>query len=364
MGTTAFALAGLGGFNAHGAGFLTAASECHVVPDLITATSGQIVVVSDWLQGKNLEKSLIDPNLAHSPLAQLAIALYGDPGVFRPAYLQALVRWWMPPGSKDTPVEVLLDRLVPAQVYVPSRNSQDFSTIADVLNNHATVGGKSIGIVFNSYDLETGTSILFGNKRARELWPKTKNVPPATRSGGPRTDGATKEQEVQPITPEAVRSALWLSLYGFENLPQPHLIDGAYGRSCIVSELHKFDRVFVARPLADGWLGRPPRNWFEVQDWQTEMWFSVGYRAEVDALQKINALIAQGSLGAPYKLVELVEVAPRTPAGFFHYFIEREAVFRRAYDGAVAAFREASIATPTPAHTDGSQQTKDKGRAA
>jgi hypothetical protein len=34
---TAFALAGLGGFNAHGAGFLAAASKCGIVPDLVTA---------------------------------------------------------------------------------------------------------------------------------------------------------------------------------------------------------------------------------------------------------------------------------------------------------------------------------------
>jgi hypothetical protein len=118
MDTTAFALAGLGGFNAHGAGFLTAASDCGIDPDLVTATSGQIVVLADWLQGKNLEKTLIDAALARSPLAQL--------------------------------------------------------------------------------------------------------------------------------------SALWLSLYGFDHLPKPHLIDGAYHRSCIVAELHEFDRVFVARPLAEG----------------------------------------------------------------------------------------------------------------
>jgi hypothetical protein len=36
----AFALAGLGGFNAHGAGFLTAARELGVSPDVVTATSG------------------------------------------------------------------------------------------------------------------------------------------------------------------------------------------------------------------------------------------------------------------------------------------------------------------------------------
>src|SRR5271155_3179214 len=71
--TTAFALAGLGGFNAHGAGFLAAASDCGVVPNLVTATSGQIVVLANWLQGDNLEKLLIDPELEHNALAQLAV---------------------------------------------------------------------------------------------------------------------------------------------------------------------------------------------------------------------------------------------------------------------------------------------------
>ena len=37
--TMAFALAGLGGFNAHGAGFLQAARDNQVEPDLVTATS-------------------------------------------------------------------------------------------------------------------------------------------------------------------------------------------------------------------------------------------------------------------------------------------------------------------------------------
>jgi hypothetical protein len=36
----AFAIAGLGGVNAHGAGFLDAANKNGVVPDLVTATGG------------------------------------------------------------------------------------------------------------------------------------------------------------------------------------------------------------------------------------------------------------------------------------------------------------------------------------
>jgi hypothetical protein len=35
-----------------------------------------------------------------------------------------------------------------------------------------------------------------------------------------------------------------------------------------------FDRVYVARLLAQGWRGKKPQSWFDLQDWQTEMWFS------------------------------------------------------------------------------------------
>ena len=348
--TTAFALAGLGGFNAHGAGFLAAAAKSGVVPDLVTATSGQIAVVADWLQGKDLEKALVDQRLARDTMAQLNVMVSGDPGIFRPAYMEMLQRWFMPPPPKRHPLDALFDRLLPAQVYVPTRSASAFAEIADVCNNHARVNGRDIGVVFNAYNLQTGEAVLFGNDKARSLWPAQKANPHATKSvdrhhGGEDAD----ESELHPITPEAVEAALWLSLYGFDHLPQPHHIDGAYFRSCIVSELHTFDRIFVARPLAQGWHGKSPSNWFDVQDWQTEMWFSVGYKAEVDALTQINGLIAAGHLGPPYKKVDLIEIAPETPAGFFHFFIERKGVYERAYKDAVAKFAALGLAAPVPA---------------
>ena len=348
MATTAFALAGLGGFNAHGAGFLTAASECGVAPDLVTATSGQIVVLADWLLGKDLEKALVVPELEHNLAAQIAIAFSGDPGVFRPAYADAIRRWLKPPSPWDRPLEFALNRLAPAQLYVPTRKHEDFETIAQAFNSRAKVGEKDIGIIFNAYDFATGEAVLFGNDTARKnkkLWPPSKKIPQKPLSAGARrrrtaTNTGSKEPELElrQITAEAVESALWLSLYGFEGLPQPHLIDGAYTRSCIVSELHQFDRIFVARPLARGWPGKPPRNWFEVQDWQTEMWFSAGYKAEVDTLTQINRLVDNGTLGRPFKHVDLIEIAPERPAGFFNYFIERKKVFKRAYSEAIKAF--------------------------
>lgn len=352
---TAFALAGLGGFNAHGAGFLTAAKEWGVAPDLVTATSGQIVVLADWLRGEDLEKALVDPAIENNPLAQLSIALSGDPGVFKPAYEQALARWFTLPRSGKKPLDALFDRLLPAQQYVPTRPASDFVEIAKTLNEAKTKDGKSIGIVFNAYDFQTGEGALFGNDAARALWPAKKAIATAQPSRNARyAKPGPQEAALQPITEKALESALWLTLYGFEHVPYHHLIDGAYHRSCIVSELHEFDRIFVARPLAQGWLGKPPANWFEVQDWQTEMWFSVGYKAEVDTLQQINALVKARLLPAPFKHVDLIEIAPTTPAGFFNYFIEREAIFRDARDKAITAFRELGLGVaPAPTAASG-----------
>lgn len=347
---TAFALAGLGGFNAHGAGFLVAAKECNVVPDLVTATSGQIVVLAAWLQNENLEQLLVDPDLAHNPTAQLAIALQGDPGIFRPAYVEALRRFFTPPARHDSPLETLLNRLFPAQLYKPTRPRSDFAKIADAFN------ASKIGIVFNAYNRKTGQSVLYGNEPARPLWDPQRAIPSATTSVDDRRGPGPNEPTLRLIDAKAVESALWLSLYGFEHLPQPDLIDGAYERSCIVSELHNFDRVFVARPLAQGWRDEPPpRNWFEVQDWQTEMWFSARYKAEVDALNQISGLVRSGALSHPYTIVELIEIAPKTPAGFFNYFIEREAVYKCAYEQAKSKFTALGLcpaaADAKPAHS-------------
>jgi hypothetical protein len=334
MSTTAFALAGLGGFNAHGAGFLAAASKCNVVPDLVTATSGQIVVLADWLQHKDLEKSLVTPELEHNPMALLAVVLSGEPGIFRPAYPEMWKRWMTPPSLEGNLLEAFFDRLFPAQLYVPTRPAADFSKIAKLFNDN-----HDMGIVFNAYHLKTGRPVLFGNLKAQGLWPGEKSNKAATRSVG-EMDDAGVELKLLPITAEAIESALWLSLYGFDHLPLPHLIDGVYDRSCIVAELHEFDRIFVARPLAQGWLDKGgPKNWFEVQDWQTEMWFSASYKAEVDALNQINGLIRSGKLRDPnYKEVKLIEIAPETPAGFGNYFVERKTVYKRAYDLAVEKF--------------------------
>jgi hypothetical protein len=298
-----FALAGLGGFNAHGAGFLTAAGELGVKPDLVTATSGQIIVLGEWLRGTDLKSFLIAPSQPLGPIGTLLTAYVGDPGVFRAAVPEYWRRWTRWP---ETPTEFAA-RLFPAQEYVPLRSDSYLSGIADLLN------AAPFGVVFNAYDPRQGTGVLFGNAAASPLW---------------------SDEDLRPITGEAVAAALWLSLYGFEGQPGG-LMDGAYQRPCIVAELHPFDRIYAVRPLAQGWRGKAPVSWFDVQDWQCEMWFSAGYAAEVADMRRINRLIDKGALTDPrYRKIELIEIATDHPAGYFNYFTERSQVFDAAYHNA------------------------------
>ncbi|WP_407178940.1 hypothetical protein [Bradyrhizobium sp. STM 3562] len=343
----AFALAGLGGFNAHGAGFLAAATKWGIKPELVTATSGQILVLADWLSAKDLRASLIMRERESNPLAQLQTAFFGYPGVFRPAYPEALARLISWPSAREGVLKSVADRLLPAQEYVPDRPETYFQNVADILN------ASPVGILFNSYEPATGLGFLYGNKIAADLMPSEKAIPKARPTiANPRRDlryvaDATAERAILPITAEAIKSALWLSLYGFHNIPGGRM-DGAYHRSCILSELHVFDRIFVARPLANGWFGKEPSNWFDVQDWIYEMWFSVGYKAEVDALKRINDLIEAGTISDPkFKKVELIEIEPETPAGYFHYFVERDEVYDRAFRRSEEMFRELRLAEPS-----------------
>lgn len=330
----AFALAGLGGFNAHGAGFLTAARAHGIAPDLVTATSGQIVVLAAYLRGEpDLAKGLIDPAIADDPLAQLKVLLLGYPGVFEPATLEALRRVMAPPWL-GTSIEFFAERFLPAQLYKPARSAETIAALADTFNR------SGVGVVFNAYDPVRGEGVLYGNDAARERMESETSIGyvAAQASADARLGkSAGSEQAIAPITPEAVEAALWLTLYGFSGLPGGRM-DGAYHRSCIVSELHNFDRIIVCRPLASGWGEQAlPQSYFDVQDWNTEMWFSVGYKAEVDAMKRINRLVEKGSLEG-FKFVDILEVEPETPAGYFNYFIERQSVFDSAREKAGRLF--------------------------
>lgn len=336
----AFALAGLGGFNAHGAGFLQAARDNDVTPDLVTATSGQIIVLEAYLrQVPDLRDGLIEPSVEDNPLAQLQIALFGYDGVFAPALAEGIERLLKPPYF-GLGINFFADRFMPAQIYKPSRSAATIRRIRETFNSHP------IGIVFNTYDPAAGIGKLHGNDAARERMERTSSIPVLAeqKSADPRVErNGPEEGIIHEIDDHAIEAALWLSLYGFAGMPSG-LMDGAYHRSCILSELHNFDDVFVCRPLANGWRkDMLPQNHFDVQDWNTEMWFSVAYKAEVDAMKRINRLVRRGAFkpDAHIKEVRLWEVEPDTPAGYFNYFIERESVFNDAREKADKKFKEA-----------------------
>src|SRR5215475_405813 len=153
----AFALAGLGGRRALEERILQAARDNEIKPDLVTATSGQIVVLAAYLKGAtDLKKGLIDKALEYNPLAQLRIALLGYPGVFEPAVTEAVARILTPPFF-GIGIDFFTNRFLPAQLYKPTRTAETIKELADTFNK------SDIGVLFNAYNPTTGEGILFGN---------------------------------------------------------------------------------------------------------------------------------------------------------------------------------------------------------
>jgi hypothetical protein len=109
-------------------------------------------------------------------------------------------------------IDFFTNRFLPTQLYKPTRTAETIKELADTLNK------SHIGVLFNAYNPTTGEGILFGNNAARERM-KT-------------------ETSISILSDQKSRD------------PPNRQMDGAYHRSCIVSELHNFDRVIVCRPLA------------------------------------------------------------------------------------------------------------------
>lgn len=349
---TAFALAGLGGFNAHGAGFLTAVNcfnedpintRQKVTPGLVTATSGQILVLAGWLQGDDLRKYLINPGHSNGLLATLMLPFTGLRDVFRPAVYEYWKRIFSTPLATD--INGLAGEIFPAQEFVPLRSQEFFEKVAKVLNdgtlfikdnsgNIVKSGVPNIGVVFNALNVSTGEELLFGNDVARKLIQKQKE-----KLNQKSKHTLLDAIDLKEIDAEAVRSALWLSLYGFDDLPGKKwggLVDGAYKRCAIIAELHKFGRIYAALPISKGWGGKVPESWFDIQDWQTEMWFSDRYDAEVAAMNTINKLVDNGVLNDPdYKHCDLIEIRLSNPCGYFNFFSERDKVFDDAFQSSM-----------------------------
>ncbi len=366
----AFALGGLGGSNAHAAGFLAAAqdlardcnpsSEDKFIPldrlKFISCTSGAIRWTAAYLSGKTLrteiynevENAKLAAQLPRSSFfdpwrAPVLASLVGLPNIFEPtrtAYARHFQErlwgffdrqspWFL---SVPTSWDEVWDLLLPAQQLVPVFRQETFDEIAEIFN-----GQKSIGIAFNTFNPQSDTEYLHVNTTALEM---IKEYDKGADFGARHKNTVYKE-----IDSEYVRAALWLLQYGFkEKFGDEHLIDGAYYRDVILKELTFAERIYIPRPINPRWLGRMPRNLLETEDMKIELWFGGGYHRQYRMIEQANEWL-EGHKGwqltridgvpdeeaANYTEIDLVEVPVATQRGFFDYFLEDVEVFERAY---------------------------------
>lgn len=322
MPVVGMALGGIGGFNAHDAGVLAAAHACDLEPDVITCTSGAIFWTYQYLTNPEGIRAEVERQAeAVSGANALRVALMGDPGVFAPAYASYWTRWLSPPDGP--PVRNLLDRLFPAQVYQSTRPKERFAAMAEAFT------GTRIPIMFNAYAVKSGRELVFCNDAAFAFLDRS---PKQVRLHD--IPGEDMSTEYRPIDTAAVQTALWLTLYGFSNEYEGETaIDGAYQRQVIMSELKNCDVIYAIKPQASAWSARPPANYFEVQDFNTEMWFNTSFAAEVAGLR------ADTSREAARGPIRIEPITLHRPLGYFNYFVERLPYYTEGYEQAGHIFR-------------------------
>ena len=355
----AFALTGLGGSNAFGAGFLQAALDCGVEPRIVSCTSGMIYWTWRYLEARRapaaaragrLRREVEDSIALAEPfprsvdiLNNLWLMTAGVPGIFRWARPEYFHRFLTTPLlSLSVPLsEALTNLFLPAQLMVPLRPKSDFVEMAKAFNDSA------IGVCFNSFQAETGMEYLHANKAARAMLEaehdRMRRLKVAKESrrkdDKPRWRSLPTTVEIE-IDELGVEDALWLTLYGAHSNVgcggPANRLDGAYRRSVILSELTMVDTVLMPRPVA---VQRAafPSNVFESQDFQTELWWNASYAPQVAAIEFVNRLVEEKKL-TDFRTINLVPVEIDVDRGFFLYFREDLETFDRGYNEARAAF--------------------------
>jgi hypothetical protein len=352
---TAFAVGGLAGNNAHGAGFLQAAIDQAVKPEMISCTSGQILWVYRYLTAARsglpgslramLEADLESLRVTGEPNIDLALlGLLGKEGVFRPSCELFFADWlrnatavWgdaIAGNSKALLAKQCLS-VVPCRVLVPQFAPAFFADIAQAFE-HAEVG-----IAFNSYNPCSGEEYVYLNPPARKL------LTHSGRSKSAYAPGQRSEHKpyrtYQAIDADAVRDALWLYQYGFDQKTS-HFVDGAYFRGMMLAEVARADVIYAVRPIDHQWRASLPTNYLEMEDLKTEVGFNGTYSAERNQILLVNKLVKDGALAGPpegkYHHVDLEELQIETERGYFDYLFESLDVFDRAHDQAVKRFAQ------------------------
>lgn len=343
----AFAIGGLGGNNAFGAGFLQEALDNDIEPAMITCTSGQIWWVSKYVQAakqkvtvrpsaylrKEMEKFIESTEPYHQrDLDMLYMNLHGKEGMMRTAFPEFILDTMkntisaferiLQQGKKVFLTRELMSEW-PVRVLIPQFSDKFFADISDVLNE------CDIGIAFNSYDPNEGMEIVHLNPKAKYLLKKE----PGKRDGYPDYRTRTLYKDIKP---EYVKNGLWLFQYGFEECS---IIDGCYFRGVMLSEAAIAKNVFVARPINHKWIGKLPTNYIENEDLKTEVFFNGSYQGERDKIQLVNKFIEKGVIPAEkYHPIDLREIEIETQRGFFDYIFENIGTFDRARELADAQF--------------------------
>jgi len=350
----AFAMGGLAGNNAHGAGFLKAAIDRGVEPVMISCTSGQILWVSRYLQAwkgqseMDLKEMLHEDVRLMNPTGNLNFALtwltlFGKPGVFAPAhyeYVRDMIK-----NAQDVcrhvcigSREVLLARewmeLFPCRNLVPDFPPEFFEKIADVFQE------ASVGIVFNSYNPQAGKEYVYLNGRARELLHRKSGSGKCKYDPGNQSDYRDRTT-YHDIDAKAVRDGLWLYNYGFDQ-KKSGFVDGAYFRGMILSELAVAQRIFCVRPINHRWQEDLPRNYPELEDLKTEIGFNGSYCGERYQILLVNKLLGALNAESPgkYHHIDLQDIEISQPHGYFDYLFESEQVFDDAYTDTMNCFDE------------------------
>ncbi len=348
--TIAFALGGLAGNNAFGAGFLQAALECKIKPDLISCSSGQIFWAWQYLKalptGKSLEQEFADEIERAYPyptkdLNWLNLLTFGINNVLSPV---SPMSYWTDTYKnildsfaniqKDIKRKNFKDIFwfkefsswLPARTLVPARPDEMFQEMSDTFNR------SEIAIAFNSYAPLQGEEYVHLNPAAREALKIGYNDEKAYRKG----------TFYRTITSQEVQDALWLYQYGF---PAGRTnLDGAYYRQILLSELVKADKIFVVRPINQKWLGELPNDFIGLRDLETEISFNGTYIGEKDKIELINDLLKRGKLSPDdYHQIDLHEIELASQREFFDYVFESPIVFQEAYNAANKIFRNPQV---------------------
>lgn len=338
-----FALGGLAGNNAHGAGFLAAALKRKVEPVAISCTSGQIHWVYEYLRARqsgepeitfsekvnNIVRQCNPSGQKDSDLWNMAFV--GIPDVMRLSQAEWIGDLWFNifheifhlteqtflgifDGSKKPFFIEAFWNIWPARTMVSLRDESFFKDVAQTFNDE-----PSIEIYFNAYNFKKGKEIVYYNGAARDKCQKS-----------------SKRYwiEYQPVDETAVRNALQLYEYGFKGADFNYRIDGAYIRNIMLTELaDEANIIYVARPMPNN-RSHCPSSYIEREDLKTEVNFNGIYALERQRIEMVNEMIndMKEAIGKHPEIhpVKVKEIPFKLERGYFDYVFESADVFERA----------------------------------